>query len=165
MYFCWNIVLHRLFSGAQNVVNNDSVLRDQNIVHGNVNTSLDPVGGSGNTPSRPTNSNNHDSGFNTMNRTDHDRSSNFPQSSGNSRSNNFGNQNSSFLPPPNRTNNPSSSSSISSQNRNSFGNPNPQDGDIVCTCNVEAKLFTVRKEGPNTGMLSNYFLSNESKRM
>lgn len=134
-------------------MNNDRVSQNQN----NQNTFVNNPSGAGGNRNNfhiETNSN-RDSGFDTMTRTNHERSDSAPQPSINSRPNNLviqNNPNTSMLPLPNRSNTTSSNSTNAfGNNRTSFGSSNPQDADIVCNCNQEAKMFTVRKEGPNTG--------------
>lgn len=51
----------------------------------------------------------------------------------------------------------SSNATSGAQNRTSFGNSSALPEDIVCGCNIEAKMFTVRKEGPNTGIIKLLF--------
>lgn len=142
--------------GTPIATNNDSVLRNQTNLNNFANTTRNSDTGSSNTS---------DSGFNSINRTNHDRFNNFTRNSNVNRPSNPVNQNSSntsFLPPPNRSNNVLSNPSTSSGNpRISSGTSNnPQDNDIVCTCNEEAKMFTVRKEGPNTGEMRDELFFN-----
>lgn len=153
------------FSGNQNRANNDSVTRNQNITH----TSTMTGNGRINTDSSA-NPSSRDSGFGSMNRTNHDRSNTFGENSNTIRNNNtsisrpptsntFGQNsnntrpnNTSMLPPPAPSNSVASNlPSSSGQNRFSFDSSSGADEEIVCSCNVQAKLLTVRKEGPNTG--------------
>ena len=39
-------------------------------------------------------------------------------------------------------------------------NGNSHDDAIVCSCNVDAILLTVRKEGPNKGLFNRYIVSS-----
>lgn len=136
------------------------MLHNQTNLNNFINISTVRGSGSRNNTDRPNNSNSRDSGFTSINRTNHDRSNSVSStSSSTTRPNYVGNQNTSFLPPPSRSNN-FSIPSTSAQSRVSFGNTDPQDGIITCNCNEEAKLFTVRKEGPNTGKVYNEVHSN-----
>lgn len=138
-----------LFLGNQNNTNNSFIARNSTT------TNALPTVNNNRTNPNNSGSNNRDSGFGSINRTNHDRSSTFGQHSNITRP-----SNTTILQPPRPSNSISSNlPSSSGQTGFSFGNPNGDVGEIVCNCNVETKLFTVRKEGPNTGnALFSYFL-------
>lgn len=56
---------------------------------------------------------------------------------------------------------PSSSASFGGADNSSQGNDD--NNPVVCSCGIPARLLTVRKEGPNQGILNKFYLNSLSR--